>query len=67
MAKNTLAANLLKYRARTKVNQRTTALLAGIEPSNLCRYEKGEKVPTIRTLERLAKVLGTTPSKLLAA
>jgi transcriptional regulator with XRE-family HTH domain len=66
MAKNNvLGINLVATRAKRKLNQRSLALLAGIQPSSLCRYEKGQKTPTIATLTRLAKVLGTTPSILL--
>jgi transcriptional regulator with XRE-family HTH domain len=67
MAKNNvLGRNLLALRGKRKLNQRSLALLADVEPANLCRYEKGVKVPNLATLSRLAKALGTTPSRLLA-
>ena len=66
MAKNNaLGRNLLALRGKRKLNQRSLALLAGIQPSNLCRYEKGQKTPTLSTLAKLAKALGTSPSILL--
>jgi len=65
--KNVLAENLKKARARQGLQQRVVAVLADVQPANLSRYETGKKNPNLATLARLAKALGTTPSKLLSA
>ena len=66
MAKNnTLGKNLKAQRLKQKMRQKVVAYIADIDPANLCRYEQGQKQPTLATLARLARALGTTSSKLL--
>lgn len=42
-------------------NQRELAEAAGVQPSTVSDWERGKKVPTLRTLERLAGVMGFPP------
>ena len=65
--KNVLGSNLKAIRLKKKLKQRVVAYIADVQPANLSRYENGKKTPNLATLARLAKALGTTPSKLLAA
>ena len=68
MAKTTpLGARLRELRLKKKWSQRDLAYMSNLEHANISRYEGGKKMPTLLTLSRLAKALGTTPSKLLAA
>jgi len=68
MAKTTpLGTRLRDLRLKKKWSQRDLAYMANLEHANISRYEAGKKAPTLVTLARLAKALGTTPSKLLAA
>ena len=67
MAQDPLARNLLYFRLKKGLTQEDLGRLAKVDRSHVSRYETGTKVPMLPTLTRLAKALGTTPSKLLAA
>jgi transcriptional regulator with XRE-family HTH domain len=68
MAKTSaLGARIKALRLKKKMTQRDLAYFADLEHANISRYEAGKKLPTLVTLDRLARALGTTPSKLLAA
>ena len=42
------------------------AKAAGVDSSMICKIETGKSQPSLRTLNRIAEALGTTPSALLS-
>jgi transcriptional regulator with XRE-family HTH domain len=52
-------------RAKKRLTQARLAALTNIGASYISRIEAGENTPGLKTLGRIAKALGTTPSKLL--
>jgi transcriptional regulator with XRE-family HTH domain len=50
---------LIKHRRETlKINQETLAELAGVSLRTLKQFESGKGNPTIKTIQKLAEVLG---------
>ena len=45
-------------RHRQKMTQQEIADITGIKPSNIARFESGERVPTLVVLEKYANALG---------
>jgi transcriptional regulator with XRE-family HTH domain len=61
----TFTTNLRRRRAELGLSQEAVALAADMDQSQYSRIERGEVDPSIRTLTRVARALGTTPSELL--
>jgi transcriptional regulator with XRE-family HTH domain len=61
----TFTTDLRRRRAELGLSQEAVALEAGMDQSQYSRIERGEVDPSIRTLTRIARALGTTPSELL--
>ena len=57
--------NLRRERRREGLSQEELAKLAGLHRTAIGMLERGERVPKIDTLIRLADSAGTTPTKLL--
>ena len=49
---------LVEERHRQKMMQQEIADITGIKPSNIARFESGERVPTLVVLEKYANALG---------
>jgi transcriptional regulator with XRE-family HTH domain len=60
-----LTTNLRERRAELGLSQEAVAADASMDQSQYSRIERGEVDPSIRTLTRVARALGTTPSALL--
>jgi transcriptional regulator with XRE-family HTH domain len=56
---------LRELRRRAGLSQEELAELASIHPTYVSQIERGLKSPTVRMLARLAKALGTTPSRVM--
>ena len=54
-----------RLRQRAALSQEELAHRAGIHHTHLSQLERGLKSPTVETLTKLAKALGTAPSKML--
>lgn len=60
---NIVAKRLRQARKRAEISQEKLGILAGIDEfsasARINQYERGKHVPDLKTLERLADVLGT--------
>lgn len=56
----TLAARLTAARERANLSVYALAKLAGVDRTFLALIERGEKLPGVETLQRLAGVLGVS-------
>lgn len=62
----TLCNNLRELRARARVSQETAAAAAGMSMSTWQKIEAGDCSPRLITINKMARVLNTTPAALLA-
>ena len=59
--------NIVEYRKKAGVNQKTLAEQVGIAPAYLCELEKGKKKNlSLPLLKKMASALGITIDQLLA-
>jgi transcriptional regulator with XRE-family HTH domain len=65
--KNRFGTAVKDLREMIGLSQHKAAKKAGIDRVTWLRVEKGHEAPRMDTVEAMAKALGTTPSKLLAA
>lgn len=65
-AMNFLAENVKTLRKHYGMSQKDLADAIGVSYPRICEIEKGKANPTVTTLEKLAEVLNTTASDLLA-
>jgi transcriptional regulator with XRE-family HTH domain len=59
------AQNLRLARQAAGITQEELALTAGLDMSNVSRYESGTREPGVRVVFRLAAALGVSPGQLL--
>ena len=64
---DTFPPNLLRVRRRAGLSQEELAFRAGVTRNYVGGLERGEKSPTLRTLDKLAEALGVSPLDLLGA
>jgi transcriptional regulator with XRE-family HTH domain len=64
-ASKALADNILSLRTKKKLSQRTVSKLAGIGSNVTQRMEAGSTDPCLSTIEKVGKVLGVDPCRLL--
>ena len=57
--------NLLIYRRRAKLSQEAVGFRAELHRTEIGQLERGERLPRIDTLVKLAGALGVTPGDLL--
>src|SRR5690242_4513008 len=55
-----IGARIRSYREQHGLSQKQMAELVGIDPSTLCKYEKGTEMPSAPTLARIAMVMDCT-------
>ena len=55
-----VALRVVAYRADNKLSQAALGRLLGMAQSGVARLESGEHLPTLVTLQRLSKILGTS-------
>jgi transcriptional regulator with XRE-family HTH domain len=60
-----LGKTIRQQRVMSKLKLRELARISGVSASHLGRIERGERFPTARILNRIAKPLGFGESKLL--
>jgi len=60
-----LGRNIAAFRSRAALNQERLAELIEVEISTVSRYETGTTLPSLVTLENLARVMHCTASDLL--
>ena len=61
-----LGRNIAAFRQRAALNQERLAELINVEISTVSRYETGTTLPSLVTLENMAKAMHCTMSDLLA-
>ncbi len=59
-------ANLARCRKRAGISQEALSFLASLHRTAIGQLERGERIPRIDTLIKLAGAFGVTPSELLA-
>ncbi len=60
-----IARNVRARRSAANLMQKELAERSGVTPAFICCLEKGEKQPSLGTLEKLAAALGCTISDLI--
>lgn len=60
-----IGKNIRKFRLAAGLSQNDLVALSGLEKPRISRYENGHHVPSIQTLERLAKALGVKPNEIV--
>lgn len=61
-----LGTNIKNARKKLNLTQRELALSADIATITLRKYESGEREPNLKTIEKLAYILGVSPYELLS-
>lgn len=59
------AENLKKYRGRKGISQEELAKRINIHPVQFSRYERGQSVPSIEVVQKIAEALDTTIDELV--
>ena len=62
---DTFPPNLLRVRRRAGLSQEQLAFRAGVTRNYVGGLERGEKSPTLRTVDKLAEALGVSPDELV--
>jgi len=60
-----ISANLLKIRKQQRYTQRELAKLAGLNSNYYAKVERGEGMPSIKTIHKLAKALKVTATDIV--
>jgi transcriptional regulator with XRE-family HTH domain len=58
-----LSARIQAWRLHAGLSQRKLAALVDVSPASVCMWEKGQNIPSTRSLTRLVGVLGLTMLK----
>lgn len=62
---NEISVNLKKYRELKELTQEELENLVGLSGVAIMRYEKGQREPSIKTIQEIAKILNVTPNMLV--
>ena len=60
-----ISANLLKIRKQQRYTQRELAKLAGLNSNYYAKVERGEGMPSLKTIHKLAKALKVTATDIV--
>lgn len=60
-----IGSKIRRLREEREITYRKFEQDSGIDPRNLVKYEKGERLPSIPTLRRIARALGVKVEDLL--
>jgi DNA-binding XRE family transcriptional regulator len=52
-----LARKIIRHRRRVGLSQAELARRAGMRPETLCRIEQGERIPSVRIVEKIQQAL----------
>jgi transcriptional regulator with XRE-family HTH domain len=64
MDKEAFGLRLRELRSAKGISQKALAEAAGVEQSQVSRWEKGESAPLVTSVAAIAKALGVTPGEL---
>ena len=62
---NRISANLSKIRKEQRYTQREVAELAGLNPNYYAKVERGNGMPSLKTIHKLAKALKVTATNIV--
>ena len=62
---NRISANLSKIRKEQRYTQREVAELAGLNPNYYAKVERGNGMPSLKTIHKLAKALKVTATDII--
>jgi transcriptional regulator with XRE-family HTH domain len=62
---NVLGLNVRKWREEKKLTQEALAERASLDPTYISGIERGVRNPSVLSVVRIAKALGTTTSRLM--
>lgn len=62
---NRISANLSKIRKEQRYTQREVAELADLNPNYYAKVERGNGMPSLKTIHKLAKALKVTASDIV--
>lgn len=57
---NQISENLSKIRKQQRYTQREVAELAGLNPNYYAKVERGDSIPSLKTLYKIAKALSVS-------
>lgn len=60
-----IAANLSRIRKQQRYTQREVAELAGLNPNYYAKVERGDGMPSLKTIRKLAKALRVTATDIV--
>lgn len=60
-----IAANLSRIRKQQRYTQREVAELAGLNPNYYAKVERGDGMPSLKTIHKLAKALKVTATDIV--
>lgn len=60
-----IATNLARIRKEQRYTQREVAELAGLNPNYYAKVERGEKMPSLKTIHKLTKALKVTATDIV--
>lgn len=60
-----IAANLSRIRKQQRYTQREVAELAGLNPNYYAKVERGDGMPSLKTVHKLAKALKVTATDIV--
>ena len=66
MNSHQIGANLQRARKKLNLTQAQLAIKVGVHPNWYARLERGEEKPSLKTLEKIAKVLHMKSSDILS-
>ena len=62
---NQITANLSRIRRQQRYTQREVAELAGLNPNYYAKVERGDSMPSLKTIHKLAKALKVTATDIV--
>lgn len=62
---NQITANLSRIRKQQRYTQREVAELAGLNPNYYAKVERGDSMPSLKTIHKLSKALKVTATDIV--
>ena len=62
---NHISENLSRIRKEQRYTQREVAELAGLNPNYYAKVERGDGMPSLKTIHKLAKALRVTATEII--
>ena len=62
---NQISSNLSRIRKQQRYTQRAVAEMAGLNPNYYAKVERGDGMPSLKTIHKLAKALEVTATDIV--